>query len=306
MSLMTLLWIALAPDAGACSPSPCSGGFVVPGEGATVPANLPALLWSPRRGSSGPDGEPTLTAEAGAALPLTLERADGLLVLRAEGLAPGGYTLNTPAHCPHVYGERDRDHTLRRFTVGPAAPLPDALGSLRATPGFQPVLEVSTGGGSCSLEVPAATIEVVLEPDPSAMPWMEALLFTTLVDGEPWFSAHDLNAEYAPGASWTGRGRDLLFTACGEQGQWADGSLPPGAHEVQLQARLAGHDAAWSTPKRRFELRCPDKLPVPADETPSRERWAGCGSGPARGGGVLVLVVMAALGRRRRGGTAQR
>lgn len=292
---MSLLLLALSPLAWPCSPGPCSGGFVVPKDGATVPANLPALVWIPRRGSSGPDGEPELRAASGEVKPLTLENDDGLLLLRAEGLTPGGYTLKTPAHCRYVYGERDRDHTERSFTLGPEAPLPTALGALRVTPGQEAKLEVSTGVGSCSLEVPAATVEVVLEPHASAEPWMPALLFTTLVDGKRWFAAHDLNAEYAPGASWRGRGQDLLFTACGEDADWVDGSLPPGTHTVQLQARLAGQDAMWTSDEVQVELQCPPEgIPAP------KERGGLCASGPARGGVGWIGFVLGLVWVRRR------
>jgi hypothetical protein len=86
---------------------------------------------------------------------------------------------------------------------------------------------------------------------------MAALQFETLIDGQIW-SASSGNASSRPeGASWVGRGRDLVFLVCASEDQTvlSDG-LPAGAHTAKLRATLPGTDIVLESESVDFTLDC--------------------------------------------------
>ena len=62
-----------------------------------------------------------------------------------------------------------------------------------------------------------------------------------------------------------GRGRERLYTPCGEPDRFAAPGLAEGVHEVQLEARLAGTNTPFRSDVARVELRCPTSATSSAD-----------------------------------------
>src|SRR5262245_28588220 len=106
--------------ADACSSGACFGGFLVPGSGANVPANLPGIRWYPMRGFDG-DADPakvTLTTVGNPEVALAFTLTRGYLVPDQPLLAGTSYIVRDHNVCLGAAGPS------ATFTVGPAAPLP--------------------------------------------------------------------------------------------------------------------------------------------------------------------------------------
>lgn len=310
MRLIPILVVAVAavavPDpADACSLT-CWDGYFTPGDGATVPANIPALHWRPRTelGEPSPDpGKVTLamTASPGVALgltPMKLSNGDYLLVPDQPLVAGTSYRLRDDNTC---FGSAGPSVI---FTAGPAAPLPTApLGTLRAVEGRVAELEVSTSGGSCSSTIDADQVTIELDLEPTVSPWHTALHFETLVDGQPWRPQTSLNHRSAPGASWRGRGVDLVYELCRSDDQAVNTGLAPGMHEVSMRATLPGSSIVMETPAVAVELACPGDPPPACLADPAACDDGGCSAGGSQPAPWLVLAggaLGALLARRRR------
>ena len=240
-----VLALATPRAADACSPVPCWQGYFVPGDAAHVPANLPAVYWRPMLSSSNPmTADPsrvvlTSTAEPGKPLPFkatALANGDFLLVLDAPLTAGTSYTITDSSTCDFT-GEHGPHAT---FTAAPAAPLPTYLGALVVTDGEVAPLEVASSSGSCFSEVSADRSTFVLAPATDAQPWLDVLQFETLVDGTKWRAVSGIGQTLPPGASWQGRGSDLLYRVCKTTDTSVDQGLATGTHDVELRATLPG------------------------------------------------------------------
>lgn len=240
---LALFFIPIQP-ARACSSIPCQGAAALPGSGATLPANLGGVWFTPGHG--------TTQATHGAVLRVTYEDATSepaleevprsiaygqRLALRVEQPFPVGatVTLETSVLCSDE--QPLPRETIATWTVGPELPRPATLGTLSVTLRPNGMGRVGEGGG-CYEDVPAASAEVVLEADPSAGPWLGAMVFETVVDDEIYrprvFAAATTREHQAPfGGSWTGRGRDLVFAACDGQA-----GVALGRHSVKMRGIL--------------------------------------------------------------------
>lgn len=295
LAAVASLITAAPPDADACSPPVCADGFFSPGDGATVPANLPTMSWRPMRGfdaSSADLGKVVLTSAAapGTPLPFTATQLPGGLyeIVPDQPLTPGAYVLADQNTCGStVVGP------MATFQVADAAPLPTSLGALVETKNLVGPLVIAASA-SCSSEVEAHHIELELQLGPEAAAWGDALHFETLVDGEPWRASSSSVGEVPPGSSWRGRGVDRLYRVCKapEDEDVAEG-LSAGPHEVVMRATLRGSDIVVSSSSLTVELACPAG---PADPGGT----GGCDAGGSGSSGWLLLGVLAILGRRRR------
>jgi hypothetical protein len=119
-------------------------------------------------------------------------------------------------------------------------------------------------GVSCRVSVNAAQlpIEMVL---PEAMTvFRDQLYFETIIDGtDRWSPSASICTIVLPGASWRGKGVDLLFSVCGDTPALALGGLTAGRHTVEMRASLPGTAVLAATSKVEIELRCPKETIVP-------------------------------------------
>jgi hypothetical protein len=129
MRLFLALAASLAASLGtveradACSGS-CIHGSFLPRDGATIPANAPALYWRPSSDAT-PDGV-RLTPNGGAPIPLiAIQEPNGWLLTPATPLVAGTqYVLEETDGCEQPFRVT--------FTAGPTAPLPTSLGTTRS------------------------------------------------------------------------------------------------------------------------------------------------------------------------------
>jgi uncharacterized protein (TIGR03382 family) len=304
-----LVWTGTdARDAEACSVPQCWDGSFTPAEGATVPANLSAFYWEPDTRLSGRVSDParvSLTTAAGVEVPITgtpLPNGDWVFSID-EPLVPGvGYVLADFNVCVG-----DQLGPTASFTAGPPAPLPIDLGTLTTSDHQIAVFDVAASG-SCSASIEGDQVLVELDPSETALPWRDALMFETLVDGGRWRPQPSINSSIPAGTSWRGRGVDRVYTMCGND---PFGGTTEGLHEVTMRASLPGSTAVMSS-SVPIELLC-NSLPDDecegtlsphgscgdGDEHHSGEHHSGCNAGGATGLFGLVLVGLLA-GRRRR------
>jgi hypothetical protein len=286
--------------AHACSPPPCWPGSFSPADGASVPASLPAIRWHPMLDVSGTTTfAPTsvvLATQAAPQAPIALTATalpdgDYLLVPTAP-LSPGEvYTLTDHSVCPG--GGVDAPHAT--FRTGAAVPLPTQLGTLTATPMLGP-LAVATPSGSCTTDITAASAQIALAPAIDAQPWSDALFYRTLVDGQPWSGAHSIRDAVPPGASWDGRGVDLVYHLCETSDAEASAGIAAGPHVIAMDATLPGANVTLSTAPVMIDLECQP----PSGTGTGTGSPGGCQAGGARGALPGVLGALAVRRRRRR------
>jgi hypothetical protein len=289
--------LSTSRPADACSPPPCWGGAFVPGNHGRVPANAPALFWRPMfvyddRTSHPANVVLTSAADPTTPLPLTAQPfgfSDFLFVPGAP-LPPGDYVLTDHTACEEfgIAGPQVA------FTVGPAAPMPSALGALTAAPEGVQQIELSTSLGSCSVQTPVAAAQIQLTPSDAALPWLDVLHFETWVDGKPWTYSPSSVAVVPPGASPLGRARDRVFHVCASMDDTVGKGVEEGKHVVTMRATLPGSTQVVMSSSVEVTLQCntPTGDP-PAGDSPSGAAGgcsAGAGAGPWLGLAVLALV----------------
>jgi hypothetical protein len=108
----------------------------------------------------------------------------------------------------------------------------------------QSVISTSTARGSCSTQFDARRVGVEMSGDDIDL-WRDALLYLTIVDDKiAWRPVDDLCDSVAPGKSWVGTARELLYCDCAPEVEksahapiW---SLEAGKHTVRMIAWLPG------------------------------------------------------------------
>lgn len=265
--------------ARACAGPACPGGGLVPGDGATLPANAPGLVWMPSRPGSfdigqltrtdagagdGADAGPpapfelTVRGDAGASIPLDV-RPLGFntvtLVPRAPLAAGLTYTFHDAQACvPDEGGLADRF----TFSATTASELPTGLGELSAGAVTTGPLWVAASA-ECTRAVNSVQAEVSLALSDSASPWRDAFLYSTYVDGRIWGPSMNVAVMPKFGGSWRGRGKDLVYAPC-EPDRDEDRGLSEGTHTVEMRAVLAGMDSVELRSNRvTVTLLCPSK-----------------------------------------------
>ena len=317
LAALVCVLLAAPRAAHACSQPTCWSAALVPGPGLerTVPANLPALYWRPLFGAGAPQPDPAAVTLApidqpDAPVALTAsETPDGHMLLGpAASLVPGTtYRLADSSVCE---GTDDSGPQIL-FEAGEEAPLPASLGQLVATDiGVGPV-EVETASGSCAASIEADRVELALVPASDAEPWMELLHFETMVDGSAWRPSSDITVLSPPGASWAGRGRDLVHAACEpDPAGHTNPGAAEGSHEVAMRATLPGTDLSLETGPVTVDLRCGtagdddgDTDEPGSDPGGEDDEDGGCSTGGGRCHAAGLLALFGAglmVGRRRR------
>jgi hypothetical protein len=296
-----LLTLAAPGRAVACSSGGCSEGYFVPGNGATIPANAPALLWWQPRNTFPPSKNST---SASTPPELLLHRVDlsepaevkyqleqqpsGVQWVVPEALVAGGrYRLEVTGDCATPAVE---------FEVAPEAPLPTDLGTIVLSVVRAGDVTVATNTGSCDTQLPAALVDVSVGLSREAKPWADLLQYTTSVDDKPWAPSWSLGGDPYGFKD----GRDLLFVECPKQ-HAEDGGVDPGAyhqglkpgmHRARIEAVVPGVERVLKTPSKSTDLSC-----AAASSGCSAARvWRGRGDGLW----LLCLGMIAWLRRRRR------
>lgn len=311
LAVLLLTLMAAPRPAHACSQPTCWSAALVPGPelDQSVPANLPALYWRPLFGAGAPLPDPAAVTLAPVDRPdqpieLSPGQTDGgdLVLVPATSLEPGvSYRLADSSVCA---GSEESGPEII-FEAGGEAPLPESLGELVATDIGVGSISVATASGSCAESIEADRVEIELEPSADAASWLELLHFETLVDGDVWQPSSDITVLSPPGASWMGRGRDLVHAACeSDLGQGTDPGADEGSHQVTMRATLPGTDIALETAAVTVDLRCAagddDGDDGPDDGADSADDGGCSSSGGSGHAGLLAVLASAAFLSRRR------
>jgi hypothetical protein len=124
-----------------------------------------------------------------------------------------------------------------------AEPITDALGI--------------AAGGSCGESVKAAQLPIEMDLPEAMRAFRDQLYFETIVDGtRRWSPSASICSPIAPGASWRGKGIDLLFSVCDVM-QLSHTGLAAGRHTVEMRASLPGTDVSAVTFKVEVDFECP-------------------------------------------------
>ena len=287
--------IAAAPsDAEACSQPLCRAGAFTPADGATVPASVPGIHWRPMSGFDGAPPDPSKVVLASAAapgtpLPFTAMQLPqgGYLLAPDQPLAPGAaYVLSDQNTC----GGQPIGPSVT-FQVAGSAPLPTSLGALVETANQIGPLTVAAGA-PCSAEVEAHQIGIELQLAPEAIAWRDVLHFETLVDGMVWRPTRSAVSAVPPGASWRGRGVDLLYRVCKTADDDVLEGLTAGPHDVVMRATLPGSGTVVQSSSLTVHIDC---------DGSSGGTGGGCDAGGSGSSGWLLLgaLLLGCLPRRR-------
>jgi len=258
------LALAAAPRAAhACSAPICvSPGYIFPATGASVPSSLDGVFWLPgaRHDATIDTAQVALyridpTGDVRVDVSVT-EWLFGYVIRPATPFAPGAmYRVEAADFCAGS-GLLDETAQSSLFEAGEPAALPATLGALVAsTPTIGP-LTVATSSGSCSASITAAQAEITLTLAADALPWEDALMYETFVDGERWSPSAALATGRPPGESWGGRAHDLVFARCATEDPGTYAGLTEGTHVVEMRAGLAGLTWTGASTTVAVELRC--------------------------------------------------
>jgi hypothetical protein len=273
-------------------------GLVLPLDGGSIPANAVALPFFEHLDSL--ETASLVHVSDGALVRVVRERVDAQMMVRVlDPLELGLHRIELVTSCGGG-GERRQE-----FEVTESAPIPTTIGELRAGPATAMGLLVHNGpschGQTISI---GAEIEVVL--DPSARPWEDVWIWTTLVDGVRYAPTHSVEAGADPitgayaGGSWRGRRRDLVHTVCRAFPESTQPGVSEGFHRVRMQARLAGTDVVLETNEVEIELECDDH---DLDDVRSTLNDSGCAAGGsselASVGLVSVILLLRSRSPRR-------
>jgi hypothetical protein len=309
-----------ASPAHACSWDYCGApAYVIPEDApsASIPANA-ALLWTPLRLTTdlataieqltlvGPGGETVPIEVTATDVPRFHRWVAPQVVRPLEALVPGAqYTLVTPNTECIDHDPQDQEPVTRTFVAAAAAALPDTLGTLSAATPTRADLVVAEDG-ACSRTQDTHGAHLTLALDASAAPWADVLAYETVVNGAFWGPSEFSGWGFPTGASWVGRGQDLVFAICNDNPYSEHSYLLPGTHTVKMRARVPGTDVVLETDELTLELSCdgdPADPEVPADpeQGPDETTSGGCAATrdgtPALAGALLCALL---VGWRRR------
>ena len=301
----SLLSIALANPhpAAACSPPRCWAGAFLPGDGANVPANVPAFVWRPMQDfASGAQPDPAQVELVGNGTTIALTatpRAGGTWTLAPTAPLVVGETYQLVDHST-CEGDPSVTTPSASIHIAAAAPLPTLLGTTNAAiAGIGDVL-LATTNGSCSAPLLADRADLTLALAPSALPWRDVLEYSTVVDDELWSQSTALNEPDPLGSSYAGRAKDRVFHACEDSDAVYTRGVPEGTHEATIHAKVPNTTLDLVAVSATFPLTCNDPITDPGVVDDPAD-GGGCSSGGATGlGGLALALVMARSARRTR------
>ena len=259
ITLVAVALSSLAPGVAlACSPPLCLPGSVFPATGSTVPLGVPAL--AVRRTFGQAVSEDAHLVLGNATVPASLvvdpDRETLLLVPEAP-LSAGTYTIVRSEGCGAT-GDAGVPTTSSSFTVGAAAPLPVAIGTVAVVPAYA-MVTADTGSGSCTIDFDAAVAKLALTPSADLAPWLATTSYTLEVDGAFWATSEYGAPVSTAAPAVYGRHFDEVFARCGAPGSGSgdDNGLARGPHHAVLRAHVAGATTDPAPVAIDFALTCP-------------------------------------------------
>jgi hypothetical protein len=228
-------------------------GFVSGGD--LIPRNSRGLLWwGEFKGATGTDESPPvqIASASGESLPVeyelvTKDQSQSLWLFRPRDGFKIGKTYVFTTQRTFKFLERGEEQRVSvtvsdLAAVSPAGPVALKIG--------EPIIDalLIAAGVSCSRYVNAAQLPIEMDLPEAMRAFRDHLYFETIVDGtDRWIPSASICAPIVPGASWRGKGVDLLFSACGD-------GLAAGRHTVEMRASLPGTDVVAVTSKVEVEL----------------------------------------------------
>jgi hypothetical protein len=255
--------VFLAPERSAACSCACdypTWGFV--SGGGLIPSNSPGLLWWGKFDGSDGRGQALpvqIAGGSGESLPVEYERVPKdrkLWLFRPRGGFKIGesYVFTTMPICRASWPleeQRIRVTVSDRAAVFPAGPV-----ALKIGEPITGALSIAAGV-SCGVSVNAAQLPVEMVLPEAMRAFRDQLYFETIIDGtDTWSPSDSLCSIVLPGASWQGKGVDLLFSICGDTPAFARGGLAAGRHTVEMRASLPGTGVSAVTSKVEVDLKC--------------------------------------------------
>jgi len=257
----SLLSLVAARESLACSGG-CYEGAFLPSQ-KDVPASIPGIFWNARVGGNFPlPSDVTLyqvTAMGKVPVPFTgtqyNQNINQLVLVPNEPLLPNtDYEIVDSVSC--IPGNTPIQTT---FHTTDLLPFPKTLGTLLIRQPSLSALDLSSAEGGCSTRIMTLNSQIELVPSAEALPFAHAFYYETIVDGKLWQPSHNILDINPPGASWEGRGQDLLYTTCGFEPPSGVGTpLAEGEHTVVIRAKLQGSDFVIDSEPGTVTLKCPE------------------------------------------------
>ena len=301
----------------ACAGPVCLNDQFLPRDG-TVPANITAIAWDPGYNvADDVEGAPKLprldciAADGGirqvGLIALPEDRPDHL-ELRKPLVAGERCTLQSGVTDCSVDSDAEHLQGSAQFEVTESRPIPDALGLLAiAGPTLEDV-EVAADA-SCSENALACVLRTSVVFEPAALPWKDALLFETLVDGERFSTWRHLSLPDELGGLYGGRDAGAIYVLIPEVPENVStlSELAAGEHTLSIRAHLPGSDVFLATPEVTVNLDCGRATRTPTATSNIVAESDGCtvaaspGSAQRRAGfiGLCFAAALLVAGRRR-------
>lgn len=325
LGLSIVAALSWSPQAQACEPYPCLPGALLPA-GGTIPANVEALRWHVAGQVSASEAKKMLELVNGKTpVPFSLEAEDPetFRVVLGRPLEEGAtYTFTAKNACAQI-GPKEHVST---FTVGPAAPMPDMLGSVTLLAPGKGSLQIGTSVGSCSVEEEAVWADVQVKLSDEAKPWAAMIDYQATTDAKPWEFSDTISRLPDRGSSLIGHGKERVYARCAADSGAFEGA-GEGTHVVTLLGTVYGQPAPLKAEAISLVLDCDkgasvvseapasdvteesspsptssDPPPGASHESPGAHAQAGGCSTSGTPHGMLALVGLVMLCRRKRSG----
>jgi hypothetical protein len=262
-----LCLVLLAPERSAACSCACyfpTWGFV--SEVGLIPSNSPGLLWwGEFEGVNGTDQAlPVQIASAsGEPLPVKYElvskdKPRSLWLFRPrDGFQIGKSYVFTTRHICQTFMGSGNEQRISVTVSDQAAVSPAGPVALKIGEPITGALSIAAGV-SCGVSVNAAQLPIEMDLPEAMRAFSDQLYFETIIDGtDRWSPSASICTLVLPGASWQGKGVDLLFSVCGDTPALARGGLAAGRHTVEMRASLPGTEVSAVTSKIEVDLKCP-------------------------------------------------
>ena len=301
----------------ACGGPTCLHDQFLPREGA-VPANIEAIAWDPGFDvANDVKGAPRLprfeciAADGGSRevrfVALPEDRPDHL-ALREPLVAGERCTLQSGVADCAVDSDASHLQGSAVFDVADSSPLPDTLGLVSVAGPTLEDVEVAADA-SCSENAFACVLRTTVVLSDAALPWKDALLYETLVDGEPFSTWRHLALPDELGGLYSGRDAGAVYVLVGDVPENVStlSELQAGEHTLSIRAHLPGTDVTLTTPEVAINLDCGRATQVPLARNEVAQGSDNCtvAAGPGssqqpHGLMALGLAAAALFGARRR------